>query len=69
MVASAAVFGQHAYSLRLSRAPARSICRAEDNATPLALKFVASSDENKCMTCLDSLSWEWSVVKLKSRLF
>jgi hypothetical protein len=33
------------------------------------LKFVASSDENKCMTCLDSLSWELSVVKLKTLLF
>jgi ribonuclease HI len=53
-VASAAVFGQQVYSVRLPSAS--SIFSAEANAMLLALKFVASSDKSKFMICSDSRS-------------
>jgi hypothetical protein len=62
-VASAAVFGQQVYSVRLPSAS--SIFSAEANAILLALKFVASSDKSKFMICSESLSSLLRVVKLK----
>jgi hypothetical protein len=53
-VASAAVFGQHFYSLRLPFAS--SIFSSEANAILLAVKFVVSSYKSKFMICSDSLS-------------
>jgi hypothetical protein len=54
IVASAAVFGQQVYSVRLPSAS--SIFRAEANAIHLALKFIASSDKSKFMICSDYIS-------------
>ena len=53
MVASAAVFGQQIYSLRLPSAS--SIFVAEVNAIRLVLKFVAFSDESKFMISSNTL--------------
>jgi hypothetical protein len=53
MVASAAVFGQQIYSLRLPSAS--SIFVAEANAIRLVLKFVAFSDESKFMISSNTL--------------
>jgi hypothetical protein len=49
MVASAAVFGQQVYSLRLPSASL--IFNAEDNAMLLVLKLIAYCDESKFMIC------------------
>ena len=53
MVASAAIFEQQVYSLRLPSAS--SIFIAEANAMRLALKFVASSDESKFIISSNTL--------------
>jgi hypothetical protein len=64
-VASAAVFGQQVYSVRLPFVS--SIVSAEANATLLVLKFIASSDKSKFMICLDSLSCLLATERCKTR--
>ena len=64
-VASAAVFGQHFYSLRLPFAS--SIFSSEANAILLAVKFVVSSYKSKFMICSDSLSCLLTIESCKTQ--
>jgi len=64
-VASAAVFGQQVYSVRLPSAS--SIFSAEANTMLLALKFVASSDKSKFMICSDSISCLLAIESCKTQ--
>ena len=64
-VASAAVFGQHGYYIRL---PSTSLTiSVEANAMLLALKFVASSSESQFMICSDSLSCLLAIESCKTQ--
>ena len=64
-VASAAVFGQHGYYVRLPSTS--STISVEGNAMFLALKFVASSDESQFMICSDSLSCLFAIESCKTQ--
>jgi ribonuclease HI len=59
------VFGQQVYSARIPSTS--SIFSAEANAIRLALKFVASSEKSKVMTCSDSLSCLLAIVSCKTQ--
>ena len=64
-VASAVVFMQQRYSLRLPSASL--IFSAEANAILLALKFIASSDGSKFMICSHSLSCLLAIESCKTQ--
>jgi hypothetical protein len=64
-VATAALFGQHGYYIRL---PSTSLTiSVEANAVLLALRFIASSDESKFMICSDSLSCLLAIESCKTQ--